>query len=274
MQLQSQSQTQIMHFSPPLDCKCWYNGFCTSWGFVYFISRSFSSRPCIIPWLSMRNLLWWIIVNRIPLQWWWVISEWEWECNDMIWYDMIWYDMIWYDMIHHFKKSIIYVHACMHAWNAQRFIQYPSTKQVSCSEFFIRFLLCPRFNSKILTVSGLILVAIGQITRSSAMITCGESFNHMIQHSKKKNHVLVKSGIYQYLRHPSYFGFYYWSIGTQLVLGNVLSTILFGVASWFFFHRRIPFEEQTLLKLFPEEYPEYRKSTIIGIPFIKTVDQS
>jgi len=78
---------------------------------------------------------------------------------------------------------------------------------------------------------------------------------------------------YQYLRHPSYFGFYYWSIGTQLVLGNFISAILFAIASWMFFHRRIPFEEQTLLKLFPEEYPDYRNKTFIGIPFIKTVNK-
>jgi protein-S-isoprenylcysteine O-methyltransferase len=48
----------------------------------------------------------------------------------------------------------------------------------------------------------------------------------------------------------------------------MISTIMFAIASWIFFHRRIPYEEATLLKMFPEEYPKYRIKTYIGIPFI------
>ncbi len=134
----------------------------------------------------------------------------------------------------------------------------------------MRLLFFPSTNSKILLFVGLIFVIVGQVSRSLGMITCGESFNHMIQKSKKNNHVLVTHGIYQYLRHPSYFGFFYWSVGTQLLLGNFISSILFCGASWMFFNRRIPFEEQTLLKMFPDEYSNYYKTTIIGIPFVKT----
>lgn len=147
---------------------------------------------------------------------------------------------------------------------------YTIAMTVSWSEFLMRFLLFPSTNSKFLSTIGLIFVIVGQVSRSLGMVTCGESFNHMIQKSKKNNHVLVTGGIYKYLRHPSYFGFFYWSVGTQLMLGNFISTVLFCGASWMFFHRRIPFEEQTLLKMFPNEYPEYFKSTIIGIPFIRT----
>mmetsp|Transcript_5856 Transcript_5856/g.11075 ORF Transcript_5856/g.11075 Transcript_5856/m.11075 type:complete len:124 (+) Transcript_5856:730-1101(+) len=120
-------------------------------------------------------------------------------------------------------------------------------------------------------IIGGMLVVLGQSIRSLAMITCGESFNHIVQHSKKNNHVLIQNGIYKYLRHPSYFGFFYWSIGTQLLLGNMISAVMFAIASWFFFHRRIPYEEATLLKMFPDEYPTYRIRTYIGIPFIETI---
>lgn len=140
----------------------------------------------------------------------------------------------------------------------------------SITEFSIRFIFFPSVSSKFLFVSGGLLVVLGQCIRSLAMITCGESFNHIIQHSKKKNHVLVQHGIYKYLRHPSYFGFFYWSIGTQLLLGNMISTVMFTIASWVFFQRRIPYEEATLLKIFPAEYAQYRTSTYIGIPFINT----
>jgi len=102
------------------------------------------------------------------------------------------------------------------------------------------------------------------------MKTCGKNFNHMIQHKKTESHVLVTKGIYKYLRHPSYFGFYYWSIGTQLLLGNIISTFAFGIASWFFFNRRIPYEEQTLIRFFPEDYKTYMSRSYIGIPLISS----
>lgn len=102
------------------------------------------------------------------------------------------------------------------------------------------------------------------------MITCGESFNHYIQRNKKENHVLVTHGIYHVFRHPSYVGFYYWAVGTQLVLCNPISTVLYGVAAWTFFRYRIAYEEETLRKLFPDGvYESYAARTYIGIPFVR-----
>ena len=106
------------------------------------------------------------------------------------------------------------------------------------------------------------------------MITAGQSFNHVIQTYKKENHVLITHGIYRMFRHPSYVGFYYWSIGTQLCLGNVAHAMLFSVVSWNFFHRRIPFEEESLCVLFPNEYPAYVAKTWMGIPFIRSKVQA
>ena len=78
---------------------------------------------------------------------------------------------------------------------------------------------------------------------------------------------------YSIFRHPSYVGFYYWAVGTQLLLGNVVCTVLFAIAACMFFQRRIPYEEEALLQLFPEEYPDYVKRTYVGIPFLKTTRQ-
>jgi protein-S-isoprenylcysteine O-methyltransferase len=120
-------------------------------------------------------------------------------------------------------------------------------------------------------IGGMLLVFVSQMIRSWAMSTCGESFNHLIQTSKKENHVLITHGIYRYLRHPSYVGFYYWSIGTQLVLGNTISLLVFASASWMFFRRRIPYEEESLMQHFPNGvYAAYAKRTWVGIPFIPT----
>jgi len=148
---------------------------------------------------------------------------------------------------------------------------YTMAMLFSCAEFMIRFVFFSSRNSNFFSMLGLLLVVCGQFIRSLSMITCGESFNHHIQHQKKKSHKLVTDGVYQYLRHPSYFGFFYWSIGTQLLLGNYLSPIAYTIASWMFFNRRIPFEEQTLTKLFPKEYPIYMNKTWIGIPFMTSI---
>jgi protein-S-isoprenylcysteine O-methyltransferase len=70
------------------------------------------------------------------------------------------------------------------------------------------------------------------------------------------------------LRHPAYFGWFYWSIGTQLLLCNPICIIAYTGASWSFFNARIPHEENLLLKFYPAGYPEYLRRTYIGIPFI------
>jgi protein-S-isoprenylcysteine O-methyltransferase len=117
---------------------------------------------------------------------------------------------------------------------------------------------------------GLLVLIAAQMIRSIAMATAGESFNHMIQTSKKENHVLVTHGIYSIFRHPSYVGFFYWSIATQLLLGNILHTILYTGAAWTFFQRRIHYEEESLCQFFPATYPEYVALSYMGIPFLKS----
>ena len=119
-------------------------------------------------------------------------------------------------------------------------------------------------------VLGVIVVVVAQVIRSWSMKTCGESFNHFIQTERKDNHRLVTHGIYKVLRHPSYVGFYYWSVGTQIVLRNWVCVVLFALAGWSFFSRRIPYEERALIRLFGDEYFDYAARTYIGIPGIST----
>ena len=96
-----------------------------------------------------------------------------------------------------------------------------------------------RWSSDIAIGVGLVLIIIGQLTRSTAMSQAGTNFNHHVQRRKRDDHVLVTRGVYAYLRHPSYFGFYYWAVGTQMVTGNLFSGIAVGFLLWVFFNRRI-----------------------------------
>jgi protein-S-isoprenylcysteine O-methyltransferase len=120
----------------------------------------------------------------------------------------------------------------------------------------------------LLPLLGLVLVVAGQVVRSAAMKTAGQSFNHQVQRHRAAKHTLVTEGIYAKLRHPSYFGFFWWAMGTQLVLGNVVCFVAYALVLWRFFSTRIRHEEELLVSFFGEEYVNYRKKTGTKLPFI------
>jgi protein-S-isoprenylcysteine O-methyltransferase len=78
----------------------------------------------------------------------------------------------------------------------------------------------------------------------------------------------VTSGIYKFVRHPSYVGWFYWSFGTQIILANPICFIFYIAASWVFFRERIYMEEIALLNFFGDEYLKYQQQTKTGLPFI------
>ncbi|CRG90504.1 protein-S-isoprenylcysteine O-methyltransferase [Talaromyces islandicus] len=120
----------------------------------------------------------------------------------------------------------------------------------------------------IIVFTGAVLMLTGQTVRTLAMATAAGNFNHIVQTERDVHHRLVTSGIYSLLRHPSYFGFFWWGLGTQLVLQNVVCFVGFTVVLWRFFQSRIEREEKHLVTFFQNHYVEYRKKTPVGIPFI------
>ena len=124
-------------------------------------------------------------------------------------------------------------------------------------------------SSSIIIWTGFIMIIVGLYIRFDAIITAGKSFTHLVQYSKKKNHVLITHGIYRYIRHPGYFGFFVFAVGTQLLLKNFFSVILFIAVLWYFFYDRIKSEEEALVRFFGDDYIQYRKRTPTWIPFIK-----
>lgn len=92
---------------------------------------------------------------------------------------------------------------------------------------------------------------------------------HQVQCEKSNDHVLITHGVYSWFRHPSYVGWFYWAIGTQLILVNPICIPMYAIASWKFFHSRIYIEEIMLLNFFGQQYCDYQKSVLTGIPFIE-----
>ncbi|KAJ5280680.1 hypothetical protein N7478_006052 [Penicillium angulare] len=120
-----------------------------------------------------------------------------------------------------------------------------------------------------LLILGLGLVLLGQVVRTFAMAQAASNFNHHVQSEHRQGHVLVTHGLYQFLRHPSYFGFFWWGLGTQLVLGNVVCFVGYSLVLWKFFYTRIEREEAFLIRFFGAEYVQFKEKTPVGIPFIR-----
>lgn len=143
---------------------------------------------------------------------------------------------------------------------------------VSIIENITRFYLLNWFKISIpfnFTWLGIILIIMGQFIRTLSMYTAQESFNHYIQRSQSDNHILVTNGIYLILRHPSYFGYFWWFIGLQVLLGNPIILLGGGWKIWWFFKKRIEFEEKYLINFFKEDYVNYKRRTHTWIPFIQ-----
>ena len=121
---------------------------------------------------------------------------------------------------------------------------------------------------KIFFIIGLIMTIIGQIFRIGGIYTGKKNFTHKISYEKKKEHKLVKNGVFTLTRHPSYFGFYLWSIGIEIMCCNPICFIGFTFILFYFFKNRILLEEKLLIQFFGEEYLEYKKKVGILIPFI------
>jgi protein-S-isoprenylcysteine O-methyltransferase Ste14 len=84
--------------------------------------------------------------------------------------------------------------------------------------------------------------------------------------SEKAEPELVRTGPYRFIRHPIYSGILLALVGTALATSLFL---LIGVAllgTYFAYSAHI--EERNMTRLLPDEYPAYKRSTRMLVPFI------
>ncbi|KAG9456333.1 hypothetical protein H6P81_000841 [Aristolochia fimbriata] len=143
---------------------------------------------------------------------------------------------------------------------------------MACSflEYLVEIVLFPELKEHWwISNTGLAMILIGEIIRKAAIGTARQAFTHLIKIYYEDGHELVTEGIYRYMRHPGYSGFFIFATGTQVMLCNPLCTIAFAVVTWKFFSRRIPYEEFFLKQFFGVQYIEYARKVPSGLPFIK-----
>jgi len=149
-------------------------------------------------------------------------------------------------------------------------LQYGLAMVVSWLEHGLELWLAPSLKAcTSLTLVGAALCLAGEVVRKAAMLEAGRSFNHLVQSERADDHTLVTSGIYSWCRHPSYAGWFLWSLGSQLILVNPLCLLAYAYVSFTFFSERIYVEEFMLLKFFGDEYRRYQARVGTGIPGIR-----
>jgi protein-S-isoprenylcysteine O-methyltransferase Ste14 len=117
-----------------------------------------------------------------------------------------------------------------------------------------------------LTWVGVAIMISGVVFRQYAIAFLGKFFTATIQ--IKKDHELIQTGPYRFIRHPSYLGILIMSLGLGIAMANWISLILCIVLPAIGLMQRIQFEEKELEQHFGKQYQDYRKNTWRVIPFI------
>jgi protein-S-isoprenylcysteine O-methyltransferase len=151
--------------------------------------------------------------------------------------------------------------------------EYITALFLSCLEYFLFFYNSPYIKSfHWISFLGLFISLCGQFLRTAAIICAGSNFTHQISSGQKQaNHRLVTSGVYKISRHPSYLGWFLWSLGSQILLSNPLCFVGFLIVSLKFFKERIELEEFWLVLFFGEDYEAYRERVPSRIPFLDSI---
>lgn len=116
-----------------------------------------------------------------------------------------------------------------------------------------------------LALVGLVLFASGIIVLITAMRALGRLYTSYL--GIQREHRLVTTGPYKYIRHPGYLGEILSMVSVGLSLSSIVGLVL-GAVSLGLVLVRIRSEEEMLIDNFGDEYQLYMKRTKRLIPFI------
>ena len=105
---------------------------------------------------------------------------------------------------------------------------------------------------------GFVLTSLGVAVAIWARYCIGQHWSARVV--LKEGHQLIRSGPYEYVRHPIYTGLLLATAGTALAVGEWRAVVGVGVAfaGW---SRKARAEEALLAKEFGDQYQEYRRHT-------------
>lgn len=114
------------------------------------------------------------------------------------------------------------------------------------------------------TSISLVIMILGLALRTWGIYTLGRYFTMHL--SIQKEHKIIRSGPYKYIRHPSYAGAFLTYLGAPFFLHAWFSLIAAAIILPIAWLRRMHYEEKLLIEEFGEEYKSYCRSVKRLIP--------
>jgi len=111
---------------------------------------------------------------------------------------------------------------------------------------------------------GLVLFVLGLAFAIWARLHIGRNWGTPM--SQKDDPELVTSGPYRLVRHPIYSGILLAGVGTAVALNWLWLTAVVLAGVYFLYSATV--EERYLTEQFPSDYPVYRRSTKMLVPFV------
>lgn len=163
------------------------------------------------------------------------------------------------DVAHRERESFI-VYACMALWGVALVLPL-----IAIYSPWLRFADYPlpsvlRLLGAIIFIPGLLL-----LWRSHADLADNFTPSLFIQ----RDHQLVTSGVYKYIRHPMYLSFWCWAVGQALLIDNWIAGPLGLLAFIPIYIQRVGREEAQLLTRFGDAYREYQRRTGAMFPRLR-----
>lgn len=118
----------------------------------------------------------------------------------------------------------------------------------------------------ILFDTGLAMMVGGSLLRRHCFKMLGQHFTGDVRAAEDQP--VIDSGLYHWIRHPSYTGGMLMYLGTGLALTNWLSVLIIGVTTAAAYVYRVRVEEKALLNALGGRYQEYMARTKRFIPFV------
>ena len=131
---------------------------------------------------------------------------------------------------------------------------------------FVRAWWFPPGARVLLYAVGIAMILLGSLLRRYCWRTLGEYFTGDVR--ARADQLVIRTGPYRLVRHPSYTAGMMMNIGIGLALGSWASFALLTIATIATYMYRVRVEERALLNTIGEPYRDYMKESKRFIPYI------
>lgn len=114
-------------------------------------------------------------------------------------------------------------------------------------------------------IAGIVVATASFLVRAAAVRHLGRMWSVHIE--IRREHELVRSGPFGWVRHPIYFAAILELVGAMLFLNSVYTWIVFAVMFTPSLYARIRLEERAMIAQFGDAYRAYRKTTPAVLPW-------